>query len=93
MVGYIINIKNTSYYIAGDTDIIPEMKDFNVDVAFLPVGGTYTMSALEAAKAANIIKPLVVVPTHYGAVIGSVEDAKTFVDNLDASILGVILMK
>ncbi len=92
-VGYILNINNTSYYLAGDTDILPEMKDLNVDVAFLPVGGTYTMDALEAAKAANIIKPLVVVPIHYGDVVGSDKDAKTFIDNIDASIKGVILKK
>jgi L-ascorbate metabolism protein UlaG (beta-lactamase superfamily) len=92
-VGYILNINNTSYYFAGDTDVIPEMKDFNVDVAFLPVGGTYTMNATEAAQAANIIKPLVVVPIHYGDVVGSAEDAKTFVDLIDDSIQGVILKK
>lgn len=92
-VGYILNINNTSYYFAGDTDIIPEMKDLNVDVAFLPVGGTYTMDASEAAKAANTIKPLVAVPIHYGDGVGSVEDGKSFINNLDASIQGVILKK
>jgi L-ascorbate metabolism protein UlaG (beta-lactamase superfamily) len=92
-VGYILNIKNTSYYFAGDTDIIPEMSDLNVDVAFLPVGGTYTMNASEAAQAANMIRPLVAVPIHYGDVVGSAEDAKSFIDNLDASIQGIILKK
>jgi L-ascorbate metabolism protein UlaG (beta-lactamase superfamily) len=92
-VGYILNINNTSYYFAGDTDVIPEMKDFNVDVAFLPVGGTYTMNATEAAQAANIIKPLVAVPIHYGDVVGSAEDAKTFVNLIDDSIQGLILKK
>lgn len=92
-VGYILNIKNTSYYFAGDTDIIPEMKDLDVDVAFLPVGGTYTMDASEAAKAANTIKPLVAVPIHYGDVVGTEEDAKSFIGNLNTSIQGVILKK
>ena len=48
-VGYIINIKGTRIYHAGDTDFIPEMETLKVDVALLPIGGTYTMDAEEAA--------------------------------------------
>ena len=51
-------------YFAGDTDLIPEMADIRADVALLPVGGTYTMDAQEAAQAAAILKPKVVVPMH-----------------------------
>jgi len=90
-VGYILNINKTLYYFAGDTDIIPEMKDINADVAFLPVGGTYTMTAAEAAKAANTMKPLVAVPIHFADVVGTMEDATSFVNQLDASIRGIIL--
>jgi L-ascorbate metabolism protein UlaG (beta-lactamase superfamily) len=77
-VGFIIHSGARSIYHAGDTDLIPEMKDFKVDVALLPVGGTYTMTASEAAKAANIIKPKVAIPMHYGSVVGSPGDAQTF---------------
>jgi L-ascorbate metabolism protein UlaG (beta-lactamase superfamily) len=90
-VGYIIVLSGTQYYFAGDTDIIPEMKDIKADVAFLPVGGTYTMDAKEAAQAANTIKPLVAVPYHFADVVGTVEDADTFVGLLDSSIKGEIL--
>lgn len=81
-LGYIITIEGVSVYHSGDTDFIPEMKDLGkIDIALLPVGGKYTMSAEEAAKAANIIKAEVSVPMHYGAgVIGDEKDAKRFAE-------------
>src|SRR5436190_1889876 len=48
------------------------------DVAFLPIGGTYTMTAAEAAEAAKAISPQVAVPMHYGFVVGTPADAETF---------------
>jgi len=54
------------------------MKDIHADVAFLPVGGTYTMDAEEAAKAAEDIKPKVAVPMHWGTIVGSEKDARKF---------------
>ncbi|MDP4095023.1 MAG: MBL fold metallo-hydrolase [Bacillota bacterium] len=92
-VGYIVNMNNKSYYIAGDTDIINEMKGIKADVAFLPVGGTYTMDASQAAQAAKIIGPKVAVPIHFGYAAGSREDAEKFINLLDKSISGVILQK
>lgn len=77
-VGYILTINNVRYYHAGDTDIIPEMENLNVDVAFLPVGGTYTMTSAEAAEAARLIKPKVAVPIHFNSIVGSMNDALTF---------------
>lgn len=77
-VGYILTINNIRYYHAGDTDIIPEMEKFTVDVAFLPVGGTYTMTPKEAAEAARILTPKVAVPIHYDSIVGSAEDARIF---------------
>lgn len=91
-VGYVVEYHNTSYYIAGDTDLIPEIENLNVDVAFLPVGGTYTMNANEAAKAANLMKPLVAVPVHFGSIVGTTEDANTFISELDKSIMGKIML-
>ena len=77
-VGYILTINKVRYYHAGDTDIIPEMDGLNVDVAFLPVGGTYTMTPAEAADAVRLIKPKIAVPIHYNSIVGSMDDAKTF---------------
>lgn len=77
-VGYIIYIDTIRYYIAGDTDITPENKNIKCDVAFLPIGGIYTMNFKEAASLANTINPKIVVPTHYGELVGRLEDAETF---------------
>ncbi len=68
-VGYIIEINNIKYYIAGDTDITEENKKVKCDVAFVPVGGKYTMDFSEAAKLINEIKPRIVVPIHYGSIV------------------------
>ena len=64
-VGYIIIINGIRYYIAGDTDITEENKQVKCDVAFVPVGGTYTMDFKEAAYLINEIKPKIAIPTHY----------------------------
>ena len=90
-VGYILNINNVKYYIAGDTDINEENKNVKCDVAFLPVGGTYTMDYKEAADLANIIKPKIAVPIHYGIIVGTKEDALNFKKlinkNIDCEIM------
>lgn len=77
-VGYIIYLDDISYYIAGDTDITEENKQVKCDVAFVPIGGTYTMTAKEAAELINIIKPKIAVPTHYGLIVGTKEDEEIF---------------
>ena len=85
-VGYILNIDNVNYYIAGDTDITPENKNVKCDVAFVPVGGTYTMDYKEAAELVNIIKPKIAVPTHYACIVGNKEDGEKFKALLDKDI-------
>jgi L-ascorbate metabolism protein UlaG (beta-lactamase superfamily) len=78
-VGYIVEIEGVRIYHAGDTDFIPEMKNLGkIDIAFLPVGGTYTMDAKEAAQAANTISPSVAIPMHWGSIVGSQKDAESF---------------
>ena len=77
-VGYIITIDNISYYIAGDTDITEENKKVKCDVAFVPIGGTYTMTAEEAANLVNEIKLKIAVPIHYGLIVGTKEDEEVF---------------
>ena len=92
-VGYIITINNIRYYIAGDTDITEENKKVKCDVAFVPVGGTYTMDFKEAAQLINEIQPKIAVPIHYGSVVGTKQDATDFIKLLHPSIKGIILMK
>ena len=92
-VGYIIDLNGIKYYFAGDTDITEENKKVKSDVAFVPVGGTYTMTAREAAELVDIIKPKIAVPIHYGSVVGTTKDAEDFVISLNEKIEGRILMK
>lgn len=77
-VGYVVKVKGVSIYHAGDTDAIPEVKSLGVDVALLPVSGTYVMTADEAVELANTMKPKVAIPMHYGAIVGSESDAQRF---------------
>jgi L-ascorbate metabolism protein UlaG (beta-lactamase superfamily) len=78
--GYIVAMDGTRYYHTGDTDKIPEMRDVQTDVAFLPVGGTYTMDYRDAAEAVNLIDPEYAIPMHYGSIVGTDSDAHKFVD-------------
>ncbi len=77
-VGYIINFSGVKIYHAGDTDLIQEMKNIQVDIALLPVSGTYVMTAEEAAEATKIIKAEIAIPMHYGSIVGSEKDAEKF---------------
>lgn len=92
-VGYILEIEGIRYYIAGDTDITEENRKVKCDVAFIPVGGTYTMNVKEAAQLANEINPKVAVPIHYGSIVGTKKDPMDFIQLLNPSIEGKILMK
>jgi L-ascorbate metabolism protein UlaG (beta-lactamase superfamily) len=77
-IGFVVTLDGVRYYHAGDTDVVPEMSDVHCDVALLPVGGTFTMSADEAAAACDLIDAAVAVPMHYGDVVGGIVDAERF---------------
>jgi L-ascorbate metabolism protein UlaG (beta-lactamase superfamily) len=77
-VGYIVTLDGIRFYHAGDTDATPEMKAIDVDVALLPVSGTYVMTAEEAAEAATTMKAKVVVPMHIESIVGTRADAERF---------------
>ena len=90
-LGFIVTVGGVRIYHAGDTDRIPEMGSFQVDIALLPVSGTYVMTAEEAVEAARMIKPKVVIPMHYGAIVGSADDAKRFSEALQGTCEVVVL--
>lgn len=92
-VGYLLKLEGLTYYIAGDTDITEENKKVKCDVAFVPVGGTYTMNYTEASELINEIKPKVAVPTHYGSIVGSKKEGDKFSKLVNSEIKVVILMK
>lgn len=79
-VGYVFETEEGArYYHAGDTDHVEELNTVKTDVAFVPIGGTYTMSPSEAAGLVRAISPKVAVPMHYGFVVGEQRDAEVFV--------------
>lgn len=92
-VGYLINYNNVKYYIAGDTDITEENKNIICDVAFVPIGGTFTMDYKEAASLINEIQPKIAVPTHYGLIVGNKDDGIKFSELLNNSIECKIYIK
>jgi L-ascorbate metabolism protein UlaG (beta-lactamase superfamily) len=80
-LGFVLRDGARRIYHSGDTDVIPEMDQAaGVDVALLPVSGTYVMSPLEAAEAARRIDPAVAVPMHWGTTIGTESDAREFAE-------------
>jgi L-ascorbate metabolism protein UlaG (beta-lactamase superfamily) len=78
MTGFIVTVNGVRIYHGGDTDMIPEMAGFNVDIACIPVSGTYVMTAEEAAEATRRIKPKIAIPMHYGSIVGDESDAERF---------------
>ena len=89
-VGYIININNKKIYHAGDTDFVDEMTELGkLDVAMLPMGGTYTMDVDEAIRAANAIRAKVTVPMHYKRLLGdrAKEAERKFKDGVQGEVV------
>ena len=82
-VGFIFKADKVTYYHAGDTDHIAEMKDIKCDVALIPVSGTFVMTAKEAAAAAMDMSFKVAVPMHYASVVGDLSDAEEFASLLE----------
>ncbi len=85
-VGFVLTVNDTRIYVAGDTDVIPEMEDISADIAILPVSGTYVMTADQAVEAAGIIKPNIAIPVHYGEIVGSEADAQYFRDQAPCEV-------
>ena len=92
-IGYIIELQGNKYYFAGDTDVTEESKKVKCDVAFVPVGGTFTMDFKEAASLINEITPKIAVPIHYGSIVGTKQNAVDFIKLLHPTIKGTILIK
>ena len=92
-LGFIVEIQGVRIYHAGDADFIPEMKDLKVDIALLPVSGTYVMTAAQAAEAALAINPKLAIPMHYGAIVGGEQDANAFKQALEGKVDVLILPK
>jgi len=90
-VGYIVQVDGQRIYHAGDTDLIPEMSEVRCDVALLPIGGTYTMNAKEAAQAAALLHAGVVIPIHWGDIVGSKRDVNRLIELMPQGVQVVVL--
>jgi L-ascorbate metabolism protein UlaG (beta-lactamase superfamily) len=85
-IGVIIDLEGGRVYHTGDTDHIPEMADFVVDVALLPVSGTYVMTAEEAIEAAHMLNPKLVIPMHFGKIVGDRSMAEKFKNGVNYKV-------
>ncbi|MDY6778225.1 MAG: MBL fold metallo-hydrolase [Candidatus Nanohaloarchaea archaeon] len=85
-MGVLIELDDLLFYHTGDTDFIDEMEelgDRDIDVAFLPIGGTYTMDSEEAVEAVKTIQPHKVVPIHYNFIDGTEADPYSFQERVE----------
>ena len=85
-IGYILNIDEKKYYIMGDTDVNEDNSNIECDVLFIPIGGKFTMYYKEAADYTNSINPSVVIPTHYGLIVGDVDLGEKFKELINFNI-------
>ncbi len=90
-LGYILTVDGVRVYIAGDTDDTEEARAVKCDIAMLPVGGTYTMTAKEARELAKVLAPKAAIPIHYGTVVGKESDFDTFAKGLGFAVKKLFL--
>lgn len=83
-LGYIVTVDSVRIYVAGDCDAMPE--EIDCQIALIPIGGTYTMNPKEAAEWINCVKSEIVIPTHYGTLVGTLADADVFEPLVDKSV-------
>ena len=89
-VGYVFRVGDQTVFHGGDTDRVPEMSSLgDIDVALLPIGGTYTMAEEEAAEAVRMIRPKTAIPMHYGYATGG--DPQRFASLVGADATVVVL--
>ena len=92
-VGYILTLENQKYYIMGDTDALDFMKDISCDYLFIPIGGKFTMDVEEAVSLAKEIHPKVVIPIHYGTIVGESSLGEEFLNQIPPDIECQLLLK
>ncbi len=89
-VGFVFRVGDQTVFHGGDTDRVPEMSSLgDIDVALLPIGGTYTMAEEEAAGAVRMIRPKAAIPMHYGYATGG--DPQRFASLVGADATVIVL--
>ncbi len=85
--GFLLSIGGVHIYHAGDTGLTMDMqllKSEAIDVAFLPIGGNYTMDIEDAIRAVGFIEPKEVVPMHYNTFDMIKVDPREFLKGVEA---------
>jgi len=85
--GVVVRIGGATVYHAGDTALFGDMAiiaDEDLDVAIIPIGGTYTMDSADAAKAVKLLQPRIVIPNHFNTFPALQSDPAELVANLHA---------
>jgi L-ascorbate metabolism protein UlaG (beta-lactamase superfamily) len=78
-LAFLLDINGVKIFHAGDSDAVPEFMSLKgVDILLIPIGGTYTMDAKEAAQLCNEIMPKIAIPMHFGSIVGKADDAVRF---------------
>ena len=85
-LGYVVTVEGQRVYVCGDTDAIPEGAAVSCDIVLLPIGGTFTMDAEEAADFVARMQPHTAIPTHYGSIVGNTEDGMRFLRLVEAPV-------
>ena len=77
--GFVVAYDNgITVYNTADTCLFSDMQligqMYGPQVVIMPVGGKFTMGIREAARAASLIRPDIVIPCHYGPIMGQPAD-------------------
>ncbi|RMF81188.1 MAG: metal-dependent hydrolase [Planctomycetota bacterium] len=68
--GAVVNLGGVTFYHCGDTALFGDMKllgeIYQPQVAMIPVGDRFTMGPELGGKAAELIRPRIAIPIHYG---------------------------
>lgn len=84
-VGFLVDMGGARVYFAGDTGLFGDMSligEEGLDVAILPIGDCFTMGPRDALRAAALLRPKLVIPTHYSAFDVIQQDAHGFAAEL-----------
>ena len=88
--GFALMAEGKLLYDAGDTGLFTDLKlvarKQPVDLAFLPIGGSFTMDAEDAAVAAEFLQARKVIPIHYNTFPAIKADPKAFIKSLKSGV-------
>ncbi len=77
-IGFLLELEDKRLYYAGDIGLMPELRQLSCDIALLPVGGTLTLRAKDAADAVERLGARTAIPLHWGGIEGTRDDAELF---------------